>query len=1044
MIYLSCVLIIIYILFLSSLPTFSLSYLFKLKDGFEFDSIDSIVCTLDSTELKNAISNAKNQICSLHKHSTTWNDGDFDVYIQQLSLSKDCEKALDYHQSLWSKSSNKKEASIFRYLIWISDLKNQASIWSQCNRGDVDRWIVAFEQIKKLSLSNGSGLSQLAEKCGAEDHSLHYIRVTVPLHFNTFISSVTLSPHIAIGLFRLLYGQKLDQVIYGVDESEEKSPWNLYLYVTSPGVLSLKYFYGFVDTNFIEAYVLMFVCLISDITFWFELLTFAFTDEKKSAINQFLSRNIIAINWFIGLFLCFYFIMPFLSSNDYDMLCFLLECFLLYKAFETLRVQVKLFYEACIFRYYIMSVVDKSKRDELKGKVTSLLKNEKKSLIIEDNNWNQHYTKVHILGRGSYGEVWEGSAIGDANRKVAIKTLFTDNTVENPRPLLKLFMHFTESVLSVNKSLMEKTVVRTMQQFKHLKDDDYIRFRHEVLVLKALPKHPSLLEIHNAYRTDTSRILVMNLAVELVKKIKKISPINGEEKECIVWNPLLDHIFKDPDPSSMMRKKLNIVQTFFSGLAALHDHGVVHRDVKPLNLSVRADDHSVATIIDMGSCYCPGTEYYQESLVDIQTDLWSPPESIGGSIQVKNREKHANDAPLAKILAQGYKGPPVDVWAAALTAIQIITCKPFDMNVNDNKNDLDILEEIPYMFYDEIWTTSSNQVDLQILRQNDVVMQCLVAVGKSWTLDKSQRLLIHFIRDKNFGKLDDSLIFMLKQMLHPSNIKRLSMKQAASHIYFQKNHIGEYRRRAEDDINKSSSNDNGVNGEGRIRNTCTSRQFISYNNGGLISRRINILRELMIDMSSYNDPATTGSVPTAPIAPTAFKIKEGVKHMNEKEGNDFVNALVCSFTLYGNPKGINNHQWEQFFKDNLTSILPHTLPSDIFDLLDSDGNGFIDKCELLSGLCFILSFVTTQETRLRLLFCAYDLDGNCLLTLYEFENMLQALNINNLTMEIQDMFKRIDTDNRGELSIDAFIAGIKKDRELSIALFAEDENTSML
>jgi Tol biopolymer transport system component len=103
--------------------------------------------------------------------------------------------------------------------------------------------------------------------------------------------------------------------------------------------------------------------------------------------------------------------------------------------------------------------------------------------------------------------------------------------------------------------------------------DRLARFEREARTLAAL-NHPNIAGVYGLEKTDGIRALVMEL---------------------VEGSTLADRIAAGPMP---IDEVLHIAIQIAEALEAAHDHGVIHRDLKPLNVKVRSD--GTAKVLDFG------------------------------------------------------------------------------------------------------------------------------------------------------------------------------------------------------------------------------------------------------------------------------------------------------------------------------------------------------------------------------------------------------------------------------------------------------------
>ncbi len=158
--------------------------------------------------------------------------------------------------------------------------------------------------------------------------------------------------------------------------------------------------------------------------------------------------------------------------------------------------------------------------------------------------------------------------------------------------------------------------------------------RHECQILAKLI-HPNLVVLYRSIVTEDGR---QGLAMEW---------IDG-------W-PLDEWLKLHPDLS--LTEKLELFRGMVRGVAYLHDHGVVHRDLKPPNVIV--DMNGVAKIVDFGLARL----HQDEAVADMD----------GGSIGVSGTLHFMAPEQAANI--KGARSMPVDVYALGLMLYRILTEK---------------------------------------------------------------------------------------------------------------------------------------------------------------------------------------------------------------------------------------------------------------------------------------------------------------------------------------------------------------------------------
>jgi cyclin-dependent kinase len=96
-----------------------------------------------------------------------------------------------------------------------------------------------------------------------------------------------------------------------------------------------------------------------------------------------------------------------------------------------------------------------------------------------------------------------------------------------------------------------------------------------------------------------------------------------------------------------------VLRDLFSGLAHLHSHGIIHRDVKPANILL-SSPAGPATIADFGIAWSPSdpsSEPEDSKILDVGTTCYRPPELLFGYSSYATK---------------------LDMWAAGCVAAQVV------------------------------------------------------------------------------------------------------------------------------------------------------------------------------------------------------------------------------------------------------------------------------------------------------------------------------------------------------------------------------------
>ncbi|XP_071406234.1 guanylyl cyclase-activating protein 1-like isoform X1 [Pithys albifrons albifrons] len=135
------------------------------------------------------------------------------------------------------------------------------------------------------------------------------------------------------------------------------------------------------------------------------------------------------------------------------------------------------------------------------------------------------------------------------------------------------------------------------------------------------------------------------------------------------------------------------------------------------------------------------------------------------------------------------------------------------------------------------------------------------------------------------------------------------------------------------------------------------------------------------------------------------------------------------------PSGqLTEHEFKQFF--GLRGLDPEAnrYIEQMFRTFDMNKDGYIDFMEYVAALSLVLR--GKMEQKLRWYFKLYDVDGNGCIDRHELLNIIKAIRaINGGDHETSAeeftnrVFDRIDVNGDGELSLDEFVEGARKDEE---------------
>ena len=159
------------------------------------------------------------------------------------------------------------------------------------------------------------------------------------------------------------------------------------------------------------------------------------------------------------------------------------------------------------------------------------------------------------------------------------------------------------------------------------KPSHYERLRREVRILRLIQnKSPFLLSLHAVHETPTHLII----ATELLKGGELISPIK-------------EGIFKE---EAIARETFG---QLVSAVHLLHEHGIIHRDIKPQNVLFSADRKKLK-LVDFGFATIWSKEERQRSFCG--SPYYASPEMVNGI---------------------PYEGPEVDIWSLGVILYSMVS-----------------------------------------------------------------------------------------------------------------------------------------------------------------------------------------------------------------------------------------------------------------------------------------------------------------------------------------------------------------------------------
>jgi serine/threonine-protein kinase len=141
-------------------------------------------------------------------------------------------------------------------------------------------------------------------------------------------------------------------------------------------------------------------------------------------------------------------------------------------------------------------------------------------------------------------------------------------------------------------------------------DDIAARFLREIQLLASL-QHPNITALHTAFRHDGELIMIMEF-VEGLNLSEKLST-----------------------SQMMLGRGLNYIQQALSGLSYAHEHGIIHRDVKPSNIMISKDDQ--VKLLDFGLAFpALGSQFTRSGMILGSLPFMSPEQVLSKQLDARS------------------------------------------------------------------------------------------------------------------------------------------------------------------------------------------------------------------------------------------------------------------------------------------------------------------------------------------------------------------------------------------------------------------------
>ena len=818
---------------------------------------------------------------------------------------------------------------------------------------------------KLFSLEMGDDGNDVKNLRDLEDADLWVLITKNCAISRAFLIALGRSPHLALGLLRHFYGETIDSAMFGNDESAEKSPWSLPLYFFAPGLLAIKYFWWFFDTNPYLVFLLVSSYAFSDMAFYLECALFS-TGHYRVAVKSFTFRVFFAalasvLTWI------FFQISPNAPYLTGPFATYTLFWIIALYNLRTILSHFDDLYKIVLY-YRQTNVVDPVKRSIVRRVIRS---HNKVSELLENSSFEDLYDFQAdlIIGKGGFGNVFLGTTKKEPKLDVVIKRM---KVTEGEKGAL------IANILLIGllgEACQAQEVAEELQKTKITKTTNMTK--HEVLSLKCVAalNNPSLLRLVSAHSHNNDFVIVT----------QRVNPkgLRGEP----------------------LHTRLLAVRSFFRAIADLHSAGIVHRDLKLENVCVSCQDHSQAVVIDFGICELPFDDMSKDELLRAASPWYQDPE------EVKAGETMSS---AAWRVARGFRGPNSDVWAAGLTAIEMLVFGGGCIGpVNDEPTKLLIWEVYRQgkSHHNEYFPTSNinpallpqfwyykeqnaEKSDMPKTRKPEVmsvlpnnvkpeVIRCLLAcLMRYWQADNSQVFDV-----KQFCE-------MLNGMLTVDRSKRLTMRQAAEHPFWKKHEA--LLLAAHLQTQQAATASHKTAGGGSVDGSFAQKKKQN--------RNITLLNDLARKCQHAN-------------------LK--VNHLPES----IVNSFKKAFEKYSTSKGElpSPSNLVAFLKETdllrILKLTEESVQSSLWQFLDFDESGSVSKLELFTGLVILLGPQhASTKTRLSILFAAMDVDRSETISAAEFTEMYSLFGVSKVDSAI--LFHSLDKNHDGSLSLTEFLNGV--------------------